>query len=334
MAKRSESMKYAIISDIHGNFPALSAVMKDAKSQNVDQYIFAGDYAIGFPYPNETVSAVFQNQNSRIIFGNGESYLKDLSLNGSPIKNDGQFQPVYWGYQTLTEENKSLLLSLPEKLTFKDSGTLIHVTHSSNNFMGNIERNEFSPSKIVLKYADQKPSHEALVNDINYYLKNNVVFQSTLQTLTEGIYIFGHTHIQWHARFENRIFINPGSCGDPLDFSVDTIPYTVLEVNGDNIDINERQIPFDRTALIREFRKSTLYQQANITSEFTIQQLLTGKEHFVFFIGFAEKYAQKIGDPVRPFSSETWNNAYKAWNNTYKDWNSAYKEWKVKFAVD
>jgi predicted phosphodiesterase len=34
-------MKYAIISDVHGNLPALDLIINDAKSENVDAFIFA-----------------------------------------------------------------------------------------------------------------------------------------------------------------------------------------------------------------------------------------------------------------------------------------------------
>ena len=39
-------MKYAVISDVHGNYPALEAVLKDAGSQGISAFLFAGDYCI------------------------------------------------------------------------------------------------------------------------------------------------------------------------------------------------------------------------------------------------------------------------------------------------
>ena len=46
-------MKYAVISDIHGNLPALKVVLADAEKQGADAYIFGGDYCLSGPYPNE-----------------------------------------------------------------------------------------------------------------------------------------------------------------------------------------------------------------------------------------------------------------------------------------
>lgn len=51
-------MRFAIISDIHGNLPALNAVIEDAEINNVDHFLFAGDYCLSNPYPNECISRI------------------------------------------------------------------------------------------------------------------------------------------------------------------------------------------------------------------------------------------------------------------------------------
>ena len=51
-------MKYAIISDIHGNYPALQAVMEDMKGQCISGFIFVGDYCISGPWPDECIDAI------------------------------------------------------------------------------------------------------------------------------------------------------------------------------------------------------------------------------------------------------------------------------------
>ena len=37
-------MRYAVLSDVHGNKPALDAVLEDARSQGIENIIVAGDY--------------------------------------------------------------------------------------------------------------------------------------------------------------------------------------------------------------------------------------------------------------------------------------------------
>lgn len=39
-------MRFAIVSDIHGNLPALNAVIEDAGKNSIDTFIFVGDYCL------------------------------------------------------------------------------------------------------------------------------------------------------------------------------------------------------------------------------------------------------------------------------------------------
>ena len=51
-------MKYAIISDIHGNLPALEAVIADAEQQGADKFLFLGDYYRNLPLGNEVTDVI------------------------------------------------------------------------------------------------------------------------------------------------------------------------------------------------------------------------------------------------------------------------------------
>lgn len=60
-------MKYAIISDIHGNMPALKLVLEDARKQGADAFLFAGDYCVSAPWFNEVVACMRSLTNARFI---------------------------------------------------------------------------------------------------------------------------------------------------------------------------------------------------------------------------------------------------------------------------
>ena len=49
-------MKYAVIADVHGNAPALHLAMADALDRGAQGFLFAGDYCIRAPWPNEVVA--------------------------------------------------------------------------------------------------------------------------------------------------------------------------------------------------------------------------------------------------------------------------------------
>ena len=71
-------MRYAVISDIHGNLYALRAVLSNAANQNIDNYLFLGDYIEDLPWPNEVVEMVRCVKNAVVIRGNKEQYLADM----------------------------------------------------------------------------------------------------------------------------------------------------------------------------------------------------------------------------------------------------------------
>ena len=48
-------MRYAVLSDIHGNFPALQKVMSDAKHRGIEEFIIAGDYALSGAWPDDCI---------------------------------------------------------------------------------------------------------------------------------------------------------------------------------------------------------------------------------------------------------------------------------------
>ena len=120
-------------------------------------------------------------------------------------------------------------------------------------------------------------------------------FQNRLSGLEEGIYLFGHTHVQWSykAHGRNTWLVNPGSCGLPLDGIRDTVPYTMIDIaeNG-TVKVEKIRVPWSRVIL---------------------RELLTAREHMAFFLQHAEQYARKIGDFRRPYTMDTWEKAYEDW---------------------
>ena len=132
-------MTYAIISDIHGNADALSAVLKDAENANVDHYIFVGDYASHLPYPNEVIHQIKALENKTVIQGNEDACFGSYAGQDQSAWTDGQFQAHYWCYRQLTRTHLDYLCALPKAATIKDGRINIAITHKSTDVFGDIE---------------------------------------------------------------------------------------------------------------------------------------------------------------------------------------------------
>ena len=87
-------MKYAVIADVHGNAPALHLAMADALDRGAQGFLFAGDYCIRAPWPNEVVALLRGAPQRVAIRGNEERYLH------VPDGDDGQFAVSRWARAT------------------------------------------------------------------------------------------------------------------------------------------------------------------------------------------------------------------------------------------
>ena len=67
-----------LLYDIHGNLPALEAVLAEADALGVDSWLLGGDYGIPSPWPLETLERLEALPNATWIRGNGERWTREL----------------------------------------------------------------------------------------------------------------------------------------------------------------------------------------------------------------------------------------------------------------
>ena len=66
-----------LLYDIHGNVPALDAVLADAGRAGVDRWLLGGDYGTPSPWPLETLARLRELDDATWIRGNGERWLRE-----------------------------------------------------------------------------------------------------------------------------------------------------------------------------------------------------------------------------------------------------------------
>ena len=307
-------MKYAIISDIHGNAPALRLALADAAALGADGYLLAGDYCISAPWAGEVIALLRELPNAYIICGNDEAHL-DV-----PPGNDGQFEVSRWCMSTLSKEDKAWLDSLPERLDFALEGVPVHMTHSSQAFVGTSLHERFRTSVLPGFYPEGPASREALQADFRR-LWEKESFRDYIHALDRGVYVFGHNHIQSFADFDGRILVNPGSVGLPLDCGdAFCAAYSLLTIEEGRVSVAERRIPYDVEALIARVKATGQYAAARVWTEIIFSEWRTVREKVYQFLHHCERYAGRIGDARRPFAKSTWEAAYAEWAEHAREW--------------
>ena len=306
-------MKYAVISDIHGNAPGLRLALADAAAQQVDGYLLAGDYCISAPWAREVVDILRGLPNAHIIRGNDEAHL-DV-----PPGDDGQFEASRWCMSTLTADAKAWLDALPETLIFTVEGVTIHMAHSSQTFVGKCLHEKFRTSVLPGFYPHGPASRDALQADFRALWKKEE-FRSHIAALEKGVYVFGHNHIQAWGAFDGRVLVNPGSCGLPLDCGTFGAAYSLLTIENGIVSVEERRIPYDAEALILQAKSTGQYAAARVWSEIIFSEWRTVREKVYQFLHHCERYADRIGDTRRPFAKDTWEAAYIEWLEHAQTW--------------
>lgn len=113
-------MRHLIVSDIHGNLPALEAVIADAGS--VDRLWCMGDVVGYGPDPNECLARL--RALSALCVAGNHDWASIGKLDTSDFNPDAQ-QACFWTRAQLSPENKSYLENLPERLVEGDF-TIVH----------------------------------------------------------------------------------------------------------------------------------------------------------------------------------------------------------------
>ena len=199
-------MKIALLSDIHGNLPALDAVLEDLPA--VDAIVCAGDIVGYNPWPSECVDRIRADADV-VVEGNHDAAIKSPStFDANELAQAG----VEYAAEMLSAEQKQWLETLPESETIADGSFL--VVHSHPTIRG----------KYV--FPQEFPNLPRYLDD------------------SRGI-ILGHTHIQHATEIDDKIIVNPGSVGQPRDAD-NRAAYAVLDTVNHTVDCRRVAYPVDR----------------------------------------------------------------------------------------
>jgi predicted phosphodiesterase len=206
----------AVLYDVHGNLPALEAVLDDARAAGARRYVLGGDYALFGPWPEETVERLRALENAEWIRGNGERWTANPA--------DAPDNPVVQGAirasrELLGEAAVAELEALPESVTLGDC-LFVHG----------------SPPSDVRSFLPQPAPDEP----------------ELLAGVAADRLVFGHTHLQFRRRADGGIeLLNPGSVGMPFDGD----PRAGYALIGDDGEIETRRVVYDRVAAAAAVRE-------------------------------------------------------------------------------
>lgn len=195
-------MRYALISDIHANLPALEAVLADIDRCGVADAIYHLGDVVGYaPWPNE-VAEVLRRRAVPGIAGNYDSTTAtDYPHCGCRYEDPRQEELSHLSYEWtrahVSAETKRWLGGLPFRLDLRPfgghtSGPTLILVHG-NPILNTVYWTEDRPDSFCLKMAE------------------------AVGAKAGDVIAFGHTHKPWHRAIDGIHFVNTGSVGRPKD---------------------------------------------------------------------------------------------------------------------
>lgn len=195
-------MRYALISDIHANLPALDAVLADIDRRGeADAIYHLGDLVGYSSSSNEVVSRLRERAIAGVAGNYDSTVATDYKHCGCKSESARQEELAHISYEytrrTVTRETKRYLGGLPFSLDLRPMGghlsgrrlVLVHGTPTLNTLYWTEDR----PDDFCLKMA------------------------ATVGLEAGDVIAFGHTHKPWHREVQGIHFVNGGSVGRPKD---------------------------------------------------------------------------------------------------------------------
>jgi len=182
-------MRVAVLADIHGNLPALNAVLADVAAAGADAIVLNGDMATG-PMPAQTLERLAGLGDGAVwVRGNCERELAgawDGTLD--PGLPEQARVPAEYCAAQLDRAHRDLLDGLPLSVTLEVDG--------------------LGPVRFC---------HATAVSDTAIVLVDSPIasYRAGFAGVTEPTVLLGHTHMPFDRLADRRRFVNPGSVGMP-----------------------------------------------------------------------------------------------------------------------
>ena len=193
----------AIISDIHSNIEALTAVAEDIRAKKIDRVAVLGD-VIGYgPNPTECLQLIRELEPEVVLMGNHEHAL----LNGCPPNMHPRARtPIDWTRSLLSNDDLDYIKTWPTE--FNLDGTVAFHASPCNHVMEYIFPHDIRRPALMAERFAKIPGKHCVVGHVHI----PGVFTEQMEfirpaDLMSNLYLFG----------DEKAIINVGSVGQPRD---------------------------------------------------------------------------------------------------------------------
>lgn len=250
--------RVAIISDIHGNVPALDAVMRDIRARGVDEVIVAGDLIGRGPEGNLVVERI-ADSGYRAIRGNHEEYV--LNFVRRRVPDDWWVTDEWAAARFMAAElaavNADWVEELPESLGI-DRAPGLRVVHGSP---------------------------DSAVEGLGPWT-SEATLERHLRGVGERTLVCGHTHRPMIRELSSGSIVNIGSVG--LPFNEDPrAQYAIFSFKQGVWHPELVGVDYDRAETLRRYASTGFWTEGGVTAQLLAFEVVFARPYLVPFLVWA-----------------------------------------------
>lgn len=213
-------MKVAALYDVHGNLPALEAVLADVEALGVDAVVIGGDIAIG-PMPRASLERLLDlGERALFLRGNGD---REIAADHTEAGGGLWVERTRWSAGQLAPGERAWLAALPGMQSADVDGL----------------------GRVLFCHGSPRSDDEILTA-----ISSEERVAAALAEVEETVVVCGHTHVQFDSRVAGRRLVNAGSVGMPYEAK----PGAYWALLGPDVELHRTEYDLEAAAAV--IRKS------------------------------------------------------------------------------
>jgi putative phosphoesterase len=206
-------MRVAALYDIHGNLPALEAVLADLEPIGPDLVLVGGDVVLG-PFPRKTLERL-NELGERVVFIRGNT---DRMLVGGPPETEAPWLARHaWVREQLTDDQVARFVGLPDTHVIGVEGL----------------------GDVLFCHGSPRSDEEILTRATPPERLSDI-----LTGVEQRVVVCGHTHVQFDRTVGGVRVVNAGSVGMPYEDE----PGAYWALFGPDVDLRRTEYDLERAA--------------------------------------------------------------------------------------
>lgn len=224
-------MLLAAFGDVHGNLPALAAVLAAIDEEGIESLVCTGDLVVGFPWPNQVLDLLI-HRGIPCVQGEMDRAAAAFLRKSKAVRHKGSHAlhlALEWTYAHTRSDHIELLKSLPRRrlLTYETIDVcLCHGTPSSQS--------------------------ESLHED-----DDEALYRRERERANVRLIVHGRTHRPCARLVDDTLFVNPGSAGMPAGVG-SRASYAVIDTETEPWSAQFRWVEYDGAPVLEALRHAGL----------------------------------------------------------------------------